>query len=90
MTLYIWDEARRADNLRRHGLDFADARAVFAAGVAVFEDRRFYYGERRFNAYGRVDAKTVCITYAERNYGRRIISFRKATWKEEANLLGAG
>src|SRR3972149_4906855 len=38
-------EARRKLNLRKHGLDFADAEAVFAGLAFTFEAQRFDYSE---------------------------------------------
>ena len=35
---YTWDEAKRSDNLREHGLDFVDAEEVFAGPTFTYED----------------------------------------------------
>jgi uncharacterized DUF497 family protein len=51
MTIYTWDETKRRSNLRKHGLDFADAPAVLAGRTFTMEDSRDY-GERRFTAIG--------------------------------------
>jgi uncharacterized DUF497 family protein len=45
---YTWDEAKRAANLRDHGIDFVDAGKVFAGLTLTYEEVRFLYGERRF------------------------------------------
>lgn len=87
MTIYTWDEAKRKSNLLVHGLDFADARSVLEADTLVIEDRRYHYSERRYAAYGWLETRFVCITYTERNYGLRIISFRKATRQEAKKYL---
>jgi len=49
---FHWSETKRASNLRRHGLDFADAERVFAGLTYTFEDDRFDDGERRFATLG--------------------------------------
>lgn len=88
MTIYTWDEAKRKSNLRKHGLDFADAGVIPEGDAYVIEDCRYPYDERPYNAYGWFHADVVCITYTERKYGLRIISFRKATRQETNKYLG--
>jgi uncharacterized DUF497 family protein len=87
MSIYTWDEAKRQSNLRKHGLDFADAAAVLAGTTLTQEDLRFQYGERRFNTLGYFQGEEVSITNTERHDGIRIISFRKATRRERDELL---
>ena len=83
MTIYTWDEAKRRSNLRKHGLDFAEAPAVVESEDAqTVEDDRFHYNERRFLTLGRHFDQVVAIIHTENNYGIRIISFRKATHRE--------
>jgi uncharacterized DUF497 family protein len=89
MTIYTWDEAKRQSNLRKHGLDFADAPAVLQGTVLTKEDLRFHYGQRRFNTLGYFQGEEVSITHTERNNGIRIISFRKAPGKERDELFQA-
>lgn len=76
---FEWDPDKQRTNLRKHGIELADAVAVFQDRVAVtVEDRR--HREQRFvtvgmDAFGRV----LVVVYA---YGTtdtiRIISARKA------------
>ncbi|MYM86401.1 BrnT family toxin [Rugamonas sp. FT82W] len=88
MTRYTWDEAKRLSNLRKHGLDFADAAAVVEGASATKEDTRFNYSERRFNTLGYLHGKSVVVTYTEEDDVIRIISFRKAGKRESLRLLG--
>jgi hypothetical protein len=44
---FTWQEVKRKQNLKDHGLDFADAREVFEGATYTFEDDRFQYEERR-------------------------------------------
>jgi len=90
MTIYTWDEAKRRSNLRKHGLDFADAPAVLEADTYTTEDTRFPYGERRFTSIGRLAGAEVAVTYTERKYEIRIISFRKANRAERKTLFRYG
>ena len=40
---FEWDEAKRQQNLKDHGIDFVDAPKVFAGPTFTFEDDRFTY-----------------------------------------------
>lgn len=79
---YQWDNNKAAANLRKHGIDFADAVSVFADDLAlVATDERF--DEERFiivgmDAFGRV----LLVVYASRDSEIRLISARKATRSE--------
>jgi len=80
---FTWDEAKRQSNLVKHGLDFADASAVFAGITFTFEDDRFDYGEQRFITLGMLKGTVVVIAHTERGEDIRIISMRKATKNEQ-------
>ena len=75
---FAWDEAKRLENLRKHGLDFADAERVFAGGVFRREDVRYAYDEQRMIAIGLLDAVTVLVVHVEDEKTIRIISMRRA------------
>ena len=79
-----WDEAKRRTNLRKHGLDFADAEAAFAGITYTMADRRFDYGEPRFVTLGLLRDMVVVIAHTETPREVRIISMRKATKHEQA------
>lgn len=78
-----WDEAKRRINLRKHGLDFADAEEAFAGITYTMEDRRFDYGQRRFITLGLLREMVVVIAHTETPREVRIISMRKATKHEQ-------
>jgi uncharacterized DUF497 family protein len=84
---YAWDEAKRAANLRKHGLDFVDAPEVFDGPTCTVEDDRLAYGERRFLTIGLLRGVAVSIVHTETKHEIRIISFRNATKRETAFLL---
>ncbi len=82
LVRFAWDEAKRQSNLRKHGLDFADAEAVFAGLILTFEDERFDR-ERRCITIGLIEGLVVFIAHTESNEVIRVISMRKATKREQ-------
>ena len=78
-----WNETKRRTNLRKHGLDFADAQGVFNGITFTMEDRRFDYDEQRFITLGMLRDVVVVIAHTESGSTIRIISMRKATRNEE-------
>jgi uncharacterized protein len=79
---FAWSEAKRAANIKAHGLDFVDAPRVFEGATYTFEEDRFCYGEQRFVTLGLLAGIAVSV---ESEHEIRIISFRKAT-KREAQI----
>ena len=79
---YIWDEAKRKANLKKHGLDFADAEKIFVGPMVLIEDRREDYGEQRMIGIGLLDCLVVLIVHVEADETIRIISMRKADTDE--------
>ena len=55
-----FDPAKDTANLAKHGISLAEA-ARFKAETVVADDRADY-GERRFNAFGRIEGVTYCLT----------------------------
>ncbi len=80
---FTWDESKRQSNFIKHGLDFADASAVFAGITFTFEDDRFDYEEQRFITLGMFKSIVVVIAHTARDDDTRIISIRKATKNEQ-------
>lgn len=83
--MFTWDEAKCHANLRKHGIDFADAELIFRGFTLTAEDTREVYGERRFLTLGLLEDQVVSVAHAERGDDIRIISIRKAT-KHEARF----
>lgn len=79
----VWDEAKRRANLRKHGLDFADAEVAFAGIACTIEDSRFDYGEQRFVTLCMLRDTVVVMAHTETPSEIRIISMRKATRNEQ-------
>ena len=78
-----FDQQKRERTLRERGLDFADARRVFAGRHATLPDDRKDYGEDRFISAGMLDGLLVVLVWTPRGVARRIISMRHAHAKEE-------
>ena len=79
---FTWSQAKRAANLKAHGLDFVDAPRVFEGVTFTFEDDRFSYSEQRFVTLGLLAGVPVSLVHTETDHEIRVISFRKATNRE--------
>lgn len=79
---FAWDDEKRRSNVGKHGIDFADAVAVFEGPLWERPDAREAYGEERWVAVGRMRGRVIVVVYAERKNVVRIISARKATRHE--------
>ncbi|MCZ7564523.1 MAG: BrnT family toxin [Burkholderiales bacterium] len=84
---FTWRESKRRKNLKDHGLDFVDAPRVFEGPTFTYEDNRFAYGELRFVTLGLLAGIPVSIVHTETRNEIHIISFRKATKREEEILF---
>ena len=80
MVVYFeWDEEKRQQNIRKHGLDFVDAIDMFDYPMLVNHDTRFEYGEDRFVGIGLLKNGVGVVIFLERKIDViRIISLRKA------------
>ena len=82
---YEWDEGKAAENLRKHGVDFADAIAALEDANRLEEiDTRFDYSEERIQIIGmaRGGVLFAIVTLLDED-SCRIISARKATRHEQ-------
>lgn len=84
---FTWRESKRRRNLKDHGSDFVDAPRVFEGPTFTYEDDRFTYGEQRFVTLGFLAGISVSIVHTETEHEIHIISFRKATKREEQILF---
>ena len=80
--MITWDEPKRRRNVKKHGLDFADAEQVFKGMTYTYEDDRLAYGEQRFITLGFLREIVLSIVHTEENDHVHIISMRKATKRE--------
>lgn len=82
-TQLIWDEAKRIENLDKHGLDFADAGSVldsnYRLDVSVVRK-----GEKRTQSFSYVFGclRVLSVVHTDRDGTARVISFRNASTQE--------
>lgn len=79
---FEWDEAKRAANLAKHGVDFEAVREFDWETAVQSLDRRKDYGEPRWWAYGLIGGRLHLIVFTRRADQIRVISLRKANPKE--------
>lgn len=80
---FTWHEPKRQANLKKHGMDFADAAQVFAGPTFTFEDDREDYGEQRWVTLGLLGEKVVVIVHTETENEIHVISMREADKDEQ-------
>ena len=98
MVKFEWDDEKNKENVRKHGLDFADAWQIFDAPMLTTLDTKEDYGEDRFLGMGFLKNLVVVVVYTEpKEETTRIISLRKALKHERKqfeealrNQLGEG
>jgi uncharacterized DUF497 family protein len=80
-----WDENKRQSNLKKHGLDFADASLVLETKPRM-DVKNYVNGEQREISFAYVERELtiLCLVYTKRLNVFRIISFRKAHQKERS------
>jgi uncharacterized DUF497 family protein len=81
--VYVWDEAKRKSNLKKHGLDFRDASLVYE------NPEKCTYDASREDEYRLMDValaivkgRLLTLVYAEHGDDVRVISFRNASREE--------
>jgi uncharacterized DUF497 family protein len=81
---FEWDEDKRLANLEKHGIDFLDARAIWAGQVLDPAAERNVEGEPRPTALGTIgeDEIVVAVVYTVRDGIVRMISARRARRNE--------
>lgn len=87
---FEWDERKRSGNVRKHGVDFADAVGVFFDDHAVTIEDPDHHDEQRFITTG-MDTKgrILVVVYAYRGEDAiRIVSAREANGHERRQYEG--
>ena len=79
---FDWDERKRALNLEKHGVDFADVASLAWETARVLVDDRRNYGEVRYRAVGLYKGRPHFVAFTIRGEKIRVISFRKANARE--------
>ncbi len=81
-----FNKAKRDKTLEERGLDFADAKEVFAGRTFDQADDREDYGEERTITVGHLQDRMVIVVWTPRGKARRVISMRKANDREQARF----
>ncbi len=86
--VFEWDSKKAISNLKKHGVNFADALAVLEdeRAITIIED---YPDEERFITIGMDSfSRILVVVYTWRENRIRIISARKATTNEIKQYKG--
>jgi uncharacterized DUF497 family protein len=87
MIYFEWDDWKAAENLREHGIDFSDARAVFYDPYRITQEDSVVDGEQRWRTIGTALGITVLlVVHLEEDFQGdmyvRMISVRSAvSWE---------
>jgi len=77
-----FDPDKDAINRQKHSRSLADAERMDFGTAAVAPDRRYVYGEDRFQAHGLIDGRLHVLVFTMRGNVLRAISLRKANPRE--------
>jgi uncharacterized DUF497 family protein len=81
-----FDPVKREKALAERGLDFADAKFIFAGVTVEMEDTRKNYGETRIICHGLLEGRMIVVGYTPRGADRHVFSIRKANEREQTRL----
>ena len=88
--MYVWDEAKREANLKKHGLDFADAHLAYENPEKVtLESPRRAEPRSMDMALVEIADVVLALVYVERDGDLRVISFRRASRRERVRYVKA-
>ncbi len=74
----VFDLAKSARNATERGFSFERAAEFDWSTALVVEDLRREYGERRFQALGRIEGRCYVMVFTPRGGNVHVISLRKA------------
>ena len=81
---FTFDPEKSARNAAERGLSFERAGDMDWANAYIVEDTRRNWGELRYKAFGMMDGRLHIAVFTPRRDTIRIISFRRASRKEES------
>lgn len=80
---FEWDERKNKANIRRHGIDFNEAKEIFnRKDIYTYFDIRSYKEDREISMGPLSNLVLITVVHTTRFDKIRIISARKATKKE--------
>lgn len=81
--IFEWDAIKNKINIKKHGIDFNDAKLIFDGLTLTVEDDRFDYSKKRYITFGLLIEQVISVVHTESVRKIRIISARKATKNEQ-------
>ncbi len=78
---FEWDEEKRQDGIKKHGVDMVYAALIFEGAVFAAVDNRQDYGEIRYRTVGKVGDEVFVVVHTPRGDIFRLIS----AWKGGRN-----
>lgn len=88
--MITWNEAKRRENARKHGIDLADLESVFDNPMVTLEDVRENYGEIRFQSLCFWQGRVVFVIWTPRGSDTaHLISCRYADRRETNDYFQA-
>ena len=76
------DAAKDIKNQEKHGVSLIEAASIDWDVALIWQDTRHDYGENRMIALVPIGERLYCVVYVDREDERRIISLRKANYRE--------
>jgi len=90
--VFEWDPKKSAANVRKHGVDFTEAREALFDPLKKLELEGMEHGEIRWRAIGEAFGRLLVVTHTLEDEGEneivRIISARKTTRRERRAYEG--
>ena len=91
MLKFEWDDKKNQKNIKKHGISFEEAASVFEDDESlIIADEEHSDDEERFILIGfsyRANLLVVCHCYRSKDSIIRIISARKADYKERQKYI---
>ena len=85
-TVFEWDSRKSRSNLRKHGIDFDEAREVFFDPLRRLDMEGHEHGEIRWRTIGEINGSLYAVFHTLEDEGEievtRITSARKVTRHE--------
>jgi len=79
---YEWDDNKRKQNLKQHGVDFYSAYEFDWETAITAADDRIQHNEKRLISLGLIKNRLHVLVFTYRRNSVRIISLRKANKRE--------
>lgn len=80
-ALFEWDEKKNEENVRKHGISFADAKKVFAdERRIILTDIKHSHREERMYCIGMVEGIVLMVRFVYR--GKKIRIFGAGAWRQ--------